>query len=160
MSAKRSTRFYRRNEADVMNRLGLKPTKSSGSGWVEKADGQNEHIICELKSTDKLSYRLSIADVHKLIQQSNVSRKLPVFAIQFLQSDEIFLVIRPGDIADVSKYIETGEVETREAVLQIDSSDEDVVIKTKGIIKSSSKARESIRDEINSKYERREKKAT
>lgn len=32
--AKRSTKFYRRNEAEVMKSLGLKPTKNSGSGWV------------------------------------------------------------------------------------------------------------------------------
>lgn len=29
---KRSTKFYRKNEADVMKRLGFKPTKNSGSG--------------------------------------------------------------------------------------------------------------------------------
>ena len=30
--AKRSTKFYRKNEADIMKRLGFKPTKNSGSG--------------------------------------------------------------------------------------------------------------------------------
>lgn len=30
----RSGRFYRRNEAEVMKSLGLRPTKNSGSGWV------------------------------------------------------------------------------------------------------------------------------
>ena len=31
---KRSGKFYRKNEAEVMKALGLKPTKNSGSGWV------------------------------------------------------------------------------------------------------------------------------
>ena len=31
---KRSTRFYRKNEREVMQSLGLKPTKNSGSGWI------------------------------------------------------------------------------------------------------------------------------
>lgn len=49
---KRSGKFYRKNEAEVMESLGLKPTKNSGSGWVEKEDGQSDEIICQLKSTD------------------------------------------------------------------------------------------------------------
>lgn len=31
---KRTGKFYRRNEEEVMESLGLKPTKNSGSGWV------------------------------------------------------------------------------------------------------------------------------
>ena len=50
---KRSTKWYRKNEAEVMKRLGFKETRNSGATWIEKADGQNEHCICELKSTDK-----------------------------------------------------------------------------------------------------------
>ena len=30
----RSGKFYRRNEAEVMKSLGLRPTKNSGSGWL------------------------------------------------------------------------------------------------------------------------------
>ena len=30
----RSGKFYRRNEAEVMKSLGLRPTKNSGSSWV------------------------------------------------------------------------------------------------------------------------------
>ena len=55
MTMKRSGKFYRRNEEDVMRRLGLEPTKNSGSGWIEKEDGQSEHVICQLKSTDAQS---------------------------------------------------------------------------------------------------------
>lgn len=31
---KRSGKFYRKNEADVMKMIGLNPTKNSGSGWL------------------------------------------------------------------------------------------------------------------------------
>ena len=30
----RTTKFYRKNEREVMKKLGFKPTKNSGSGWV------------------------------------------------------------------------------------------------------------------------------
>ena len=30
----RTTKFYRKNEREVMERLGFKPTKNSGSGWI------------------------------------------------------------------------------------------------------------------------------
>lgn len=30
----RTIKFYRKNEREVMKRLGFKPTKNSGSGWV------------------------------------------------------------------------------------------------------------------------------
>ena len=41
---KRSGKFYRRNEQDVMAQLGLQPTKNSGSGWIEKEDGQSVEL--------------------------------------------------------------------------------------------------------------------
>ena len=47
---KRSTKWYRKNEAEVMHRLGLKPTKNSGAGWIEKCDGENEHFLCEVQT--------------------------------------------------------------------------------------------------------------
>ena len=31
---RRTTRFYRKNEAEAMKRMGFRPTKNSGSGWV------------------------------------------------------------------------------------------------------------------------------
>lgn len=31
---KRSTRYYRKNEATVMKQLGFNPTINSGAGWI------------------------------------------------------------------------------------------------------------------------------
>lgn len=107
----RSTKFYRKNEYETMKALGLKPTKGSGSGWIEKADGQNEKIICELKSTDADSYRIKKYDLEKLKHHALVSNKIPVFAIQFLETNEVYLLMKPDTLQDVCNYIETGEYE-------------------------------------------------
>ena len=58
--------FYRKNEAEVMKSLGLEPTKNSGSGWIEKEDGQNDFIICQLKSTDAQSIKVNQKDIRIL----------------------------------------------------------------------------------------------
>ena len=58
----RNGKFYRKNEREVMKNLGLKPTKNSGSGWIEKEDGENETIIAQLKSTDSESIKVNLLD--------------------------------------------------------------------------------------------------
>lgn len=103
---KRSTKFYRKNEAEVMKRLGFKPTKNSGAGWVEKCDGQSENFICELKSTDKESYTLKQKTLHELEYHACVAHKTPVFALQFLNRDEIWVAIKEEDIQAYRELIE------------------------------------------------------
>ena len=69
----RSFKFYRKNEEEVMGALGLKPTKNSGSGWIEKEDGQNDYLICQLKSTDAQSIKVNQKDMMsftEMIKQS------------------------------------------------------------------------------------------
>ena len=96
--AKRTTKWYRKNEAEVMNRLGFKPTRNSGATWIDKGDGQNEHCICELKSTDNASYRLEQTTLHTLEANAIEAHKLPVFALQFLNVDEVWLAVKETDI--------------------------------------------------------------
>ena len=105
---KRSTKFYRKNEAEVMESLGLKPTKNSGSGWVEKEDGQNDYVICQLKSTDAQSIKVNQSDIRILEKNAMVAHKVPVFAIQFLNTGEVWLMAKPEDFTSVAEYIETG----------------------------------------------------
>lgn len=95
---KRSTKFYRKNEKEVMNRLGLEETRNSGATWIDKADGRNEHCLCELKSTDKYSYSIKQNTLHKLEVQAIEAHKLPVFALQFLNTDEVWLAVKETDI--------------------------------------------------------------
>ena len=106
--AKRSGKFYRKNEAEVMKRLGFKPTKNSGSGWVEKEDGQNDYLIAQLKSTDAMSIRIQQKDINILEENAAIARKVPCFVIQFLNNDDVFVMARPDDLVQVARYITTG----------------------------------------------------
>lgn len=107
---KRSTKFYRKNEAEVMKRLGFKPTKNSGAGWIEKEDGQNEQCICQLKSTDKQSISIKQNDIHILEQNAAVAHKLPVFALQFLNTGEIWVMIKPEDLGLIQKLTDGQDI--------------------------------------------------
>lgn len=158
---KRSGKFYRKNEAEVMRMLGLRPTKNSGSGWVEKEDGISDDVICQLKSTDAQSIKVSKKDLDTLNYNASVAHKLPVFAIQFIGSDEVYLLIKPDTLCDVAKYIETGEyagglsdfigVELNEL------EDETTVART--VVRSSSRARERFNEENEKKFKKERKSA-
>lgn len=105
---RRTNKFYRQNEAEVMKSLGLKPTINSGAGWLEKEDGQSDHIIAQLKSTDKMSIGVNLKDINILEYNAAVSHKIPIFVLQFLQTDDVFIMVRPGDILGLNELIETG----------------------------------------------------
>lgn len=156
---KRSGKFYRKNEAEVMKLLGLKPTKNSGSGWVEKEDGQSENVICQLKSTDANSIKINKKDLDVLSYNAEVAHKLPVFAFQFLQSNEVYLIIKPEMLCEAAKYIETGEYESANEFVGIDLSEhEEMTVKPKHVIKSSSNARDKFNEENERRF-RKEKKS-
>lgn len=144
-----------------MEALGLNPTPNSGSGWIVKEDGQNENVICQLKSTDANSIRINKLDLDKLIIHSITEKKLPVFAIQFLQSNEVFLVVRPEDLQDVSEYLKTGKVNERE---QLITTGQDSTLDTSSeaqrvVIKSSRKARDEYYRYVDSKSKKKGKSA-
>lgn len=131
---KRSGKFYRQNEAEVMNSLGLKPTKNSGSGWIEKEDGQNEYIIAQLKSTDAMSIRVDLKDIHTLHYNAEVAHKIPIFVIQYLATGEVYIQMKPEDIEKVAKYLKTGKCDIDK---NIDLSDrEETKIKVNKVVKS------------------------
>lgn len=111
MGSKRTTRFYRRNEEEVMQSLGLVPTKNSGAGWIEKEDGQNDYLIAQLKSTDAQSIKVQLRDIEILEANALVAHKVPVFVIQFLSTGDVFVMSRPSDLRKVVQYIDTGECE-------------------------------------------------
>jgi len=157
---KRSGKFYRRNEAEVMESLGLKPTPNSGSGWIVKEDGQSEEVICQLKSTDAESIRIHKKDLDVLSYNAAVAHKLPVFAIQFLQSNEVYLLVKPELLCEAAKYIETGEYTDTNTFIGVDLSEhEDMTADCGQKIKSSSKAREQFKREREQKF-KKEKSAT
>lgn len=130
---KRSIKFYRKNEAEVMKRLGFRPTPNSGAGWISKEDGQNEQCICQLKSTDKQSISIKQNDLHILEQNAVISHKLPVFALQFLNTGEVWVMIKPEDLGliqslvegeDISEQLNLGKDLFCESDSDIDNEDE------------------------------------
>ena len=157
---KRSGKFYRKNEEEVMRSLGLEPTVNSGSGWIEKEDGQSEHIICQLKSTDANSISVKKLDLDKLARNAAVSHKLPVFAIQFLGSQEVYLLIKPEYLQEVSEYIETGKVESFDEFIGLDGTmASEVAREPTRVIRSSDEARRRYRQEQSEKYKKKGKSA-
>lgn len=102
---KRTGKFYRKNEKEVMKSLGFEPTPNSGSGWIVKEDGQNEDAICQLKSTDATSIKINQKDIEILEYNALVAHKIPVFVIQFLNNNEVFLLVRPEYLEELSKII-------------------------------------------------------
>lgn len=150
----RSTKFYRKNEREVMESLGLRPTKNSGSGWIEKEDGDNDYLICQLKSTDAQSIKVNQKDLRILEYNANVSHKIPVFAIQFLNTNEVWLMAKPEDLPDVAEYINTGKISSNGfKELDFVQDHPSVNVKLK-VIKSSGSAREQFHEERNKKYDR------
>lgn len=103
---KRSTKWYRKNEAEVMHRLGLKPTRNSGSGWIEKCDGESRHFLCELKSTDHESFSIKQSVLHVLEHHALEAHKIPLFAFQFINRDEVWVAIKEDDIQAYRELIE------------------------------------------------------
>jgi len=134
---KHNTKFYFRNEKEVMKSLGLTPTKGSGSGWIEKEDGQNEYLIAQLKSTEAESIRIKFSDIKTLEYNASVAHKVPVFVVEDLNTKDLYLVAKPFNIPVIAKYIETGKCEKQE--LEIDYLNE-YTIKSKEVIKTGNRS--------------------
>lgn len=156
---KRSGRFYRKNEAEVMRSLGLEPTPNSGSGPIWKEDGQSEDVICQLKSTDAQSIRVNKKDLDVLSYNAAVSHKLPVFAIQFIQSSEVYLLVKPELLTEVAKFIETGEHVSINEFVGVDLTEHENIESSSCVkVKSSSSARKKFMEENEKKF-RKEKRS-
>lgn len=98
-------KFWRKNEREVCKQLGLRPVPGSGAG-MEKEDGENDYILCQLKSTDAASYQLRKLDVEKLLYHAEVDCKIPLFVIQFMDTTMPLLALTPVDeLQNVSKYL-------------------------------------------------------
>ena len=152
---KRSFKFYRKNEEEVMESLGLKPTKNSGSGWIEKEDGQNDYLICQLKSTDAQSIKVNQKDIRILEYNAEVAHKLPIFAIQFLNTGEVWLMAKPEDFTSVAEYINTNQI-SKAATSVFDDVEEveDIKQRPRKKIGSSKSSREAFYKEKAKRYDK------
>lgn len=152
---KRSGKWYRKNEQDVMHMLGLEPTPNSGSGWIVKEDGQNENIICQLKSTDKQSIGIKKIDLDKLKLNAMTAHKIPVFAVQFITSGEVYLMVKPEDIEDIARHVAGLGLERRgEPLVHSEEKDEKNYVPPKRIISGASVSRERFHREQAKKYDK------
>lgn len=158
---KRSAKFYRKNESEVVKKYGLNPTINSGSGWIQKEDGENADILCQLKSTDKDSIKINLLDLHKLIYHADTAHKIPLFMIQFLQQNEEFIIMRAEDThslctafqrAGEYNYTDYDEDATESLTDPLQSVSE---FEPKATVKSDPKAREKYYKEREKKWKRK-----
>lgn len=149
--AKRSGKFYYKNEKEVMKKLGLEPVPGSGSGWVHKEDGQSDKVLVQLKSTDADSYRIQMLDIQKLEYHASTSNKVPIFLVQFLKQDKIYALVEVENISELYDAFELNK--EVKAVLPRQDSEEHIV--QRKAIKSSSKSRKQFYKEKEEKYGRR-----
>lgn len=102
-------KFWNANEKSVLQKLGLKPTPASGAGVALKEDGYNDYVLCQLKSTIKDSVSVKRQDVETLIYNANMSRKIPVFVIQFVEGYTLVATL-PDQLENIGKFLD-GQVE-------------------------------------------------
>lgn len=153
---KRKGKFYYKNERETLESIGLKQVKGSGNGWVEKEDGENEEILCQLKSTDAESMRLQKEDIDKLVYHASVSHKVPLFAIQFLKDNDIWLMVKPEDILAIAKNLQLGEsIYEKDEIVDLDFDDSIVKIPK---VTNSANSRNKFYEEQEEKY-RKDKSA-
>lgn len=154
---RRSGKWYRNNERSVMEQLGLEPTPNSGSGWVVKEDGQNDAVLCQLKSTDASSIRIQLQDVQTLQYNADVAHKLPVFVIQYINSGDVLCIVRPEDLPAIAKYLDSGiKPQPMQQIVQYEEKPEPKRTK----ITSSDKARQQYRTEQENRYKKKVRSAT
>lgn len=146
---KRTGKFYSRNEKETLSRLGLKPSPMSGAGWVIKEDGENDIVMVQLKSTDSSSYRLDLLDLTKLEYHADISRKVPIFLIQYLKTGKIYAVVDIDNIKELGEALDTGKVKEKMVIKDIESTVE------KKVVKTSKKSREQFFKERGEKFGKR-----
>ena len=142
--AKRSGKFYYRNEKEVMAFLGLQTVPGSGSGWVHKEDGESDTVMVQLKSTDADSYKIKLFDVKQLEYHASVSHKVPIFLIQFLKQDKLYAMVEVGNIEELFQAFKFQKAPEPKIHFVEQEQEEMVNRKT---IKSSKQAREQFFNE-------------
>lgn len=134
----RSQKFYRKNEKDVMKKLGLRPVPMSGAGWVSKEDGEDDFVLCQLKSTDASSFRVSRVDLDKLEYHALVSHKIPIFATNFLEDGKLYITLSVDKIDAFIDYWKDNKSlsDVKSGPLINVSETENVAASSKKVVKS------------------------
>ena len=148
----KKVKFWFKNEKEVMKRLGFRPVKGSGSGWIHKEDGESDVALAQLKSTESESYRLNYLDLEKLEYHAAVSHKLPVFIIEFLNRGTYFL-FNVNDLSDLYQFLVENKVDKKTEVMDI----EEGAVKRKSI-ESSNSCRQKFYKEREQKWKKKTRK--
>lgn len=123
MAKKKTSKFYFKNEKELMRSLGLNPTPGSGNKII-KEDGQNDKIIAQLKSTEGSQITIKLVDLNTLLYNATITHKLPIFINQFVNGP-ILISCKMEDFIDVAKYIQTGEYKSRfEEIVEVENVNE------------------------------------
>ena len=85
-------------------------------------------------------------DIEKLEYHASTAHKVPIFVVQFLESNDIFILSRPMDIPIIAKHIECGVCEKPASQLIIDSTPETSPDSQKKTIQSGGKKRDKFWD--------------
>lgn len=136
---KRNPKFWFKNEKELMRSIGLDPTPGSGNRLI-KEDGQNHHIIAQLKSTEKRSITFKLDDLKTLFYNAEVSHKTPLFINQFMDGP-ILLTMRLEDLQDIYDYLTLKVIKPKERCIIKPYN------KNKKVIKSSS-SRDKIKKKL------------
>lgn len=125
---------------------------------IEKEDGQNEFVICQLKSTDAQSIKVNQKDIRILEKNARVAHKIPVFAIQFLNTNEVWLLVKPESLTPVSEYLTSGKVSDMDAMYGIDIVADDLKPKKKVDVKSAEDSRKNFFAEREKEYKNKKRR--
>lgn len=124
---KKTSKYYFKNEKELMRSLGLNPTPGSGNKII-KEDGQNDKIIAQLKSTEKDSITIKLNDLTTLLYNATITHKVPIFINQFVNGP-ILISVRLNDFPIVAEYLQTGTYKTYdESIMVGDESEERIKV--------------------------------
>lgn len=81
-----------------------------------------------------------------------------MFAVQFITSGEVYLMVRPEDISDIARHIAGLGLERRGGPLDLsDEKDVEIPIQPKRIISGASRSRDRFHAEQAKKYDKTKK---
>lgn len=150
---KHKSKFWFKNEKELMKSLGLKGTPGSGNKII-KEDGQNEHFIAQLKSTDGNQVTIKLTDVNSLLYNAAVTHKIPIFINQFVDGP-VLISMCLNDVDLVCDFLQ-GKSQHKETTLD----EVQHVTVNKKVIKSGNRTKvmNEIKKQKEKQYKERRKK--
>lgn len=121
------SKFWFKNEKNVMKRLGLNSVPGSGSDWIHKEDGESDTVMVQLKSTEADSYRVNYLDIEKLEYHAQVAHKIPIFLVEFLGRGT-YMMLNVDDLEDLKSVCFGGSLYLSENTSSVNTMPADIDI--------------------------------